>query len=205
MIMDLVFASRNADKKREIEKLFADPRINLLTMNEAGIEGQAEEDGDDITENALKKARYAQRARPDIWVMSDDTGLFIDALGGKPGKDAAVWAGKGATPLENRNLCLSLMQDKDDRRAVFRCVIVLISPEGREYLFKGALHGTLRREPVNVDARPSYPYSPIFEPDGESMVLSEMSIEYENRISHRGQAGGEAYLFLHNEVLSRVA
>ena len=150
-----------------------------------GILGAAVEDGKTLFDNAQKKARFAHR--PGLWSMADDTGIFIEALDGEPGVITARWLSAQAKTRETTEYCLHRMRNHTNRRAVFRTVVVLVHPDGKERCFAGHMHGTLLTAP-RVEPQPKMPFSPLFVPHGYTQSWAEMSVEDENKISHRGQA-----------------
>ncbi len=196
--MKVILSTRNPSKALQIQTLFEGSGIEVLTLAEAGMEGQGNETGDTIEENALIKARFAHE-HPDRpkghWVMSDDTGLYIKALGDEPGVNAANWYYEGAPAEETMAYCLTRMKDVFDRRATFRTVVSLIGPSGNDRRFYGEAHGVLLTKPRRAP-QPGMPYSPLFQPLGESKTWAEMDTEYENRISHRGRAFAQVRDFL---------
>lgn len=163
-------------------------------MDEAGVEGEAIEDGLTLEENATKKALYASQKAGGVWAMADDTGIFITALDGRPGIHAARWAGDVSTE-EIMRYCLNALDGASDRSAVFRTVVVIVSPEGNTHTFVGEVAGTLLESPRR-EPQPKMPYSPIFVPDGEQLSWAEMTTEQENAISHRGIAFRKVRAFL---------
>jgi XTP/dITP diphosphohydrolase len=170
--------------------------IDVLSLDDAGIQGEALEDGETLEANALKKARFAHE-KSGKWAMADDTGIFIDSLGGRPGIYAARWAGESASTAEITQFTLNQLKDVplEKRTATFRTVAAVISPDGSEHLFTGEVSGSIlpaeKKQP-----QPKMPYSGIFQPDGFDTVWAEMTIEEENQISHRGQAFSKVRKFL---------
>ncbi len=194
--MNIVLSTRNISKAEQIKAIFASSLINIQTLDEAGIKGDAVEDGGTLKENAFKKVVYAIAfAEKGSWVMADNTGIFIDALDGEPGIKSARWAGKGKSTEDIMRYCLKKMKGIENRRAYFETVVALISPEGKEYYFSGKLYGKLLEAP-RTDPQPSMPYSPLFLPNGHDKVWAEMTVEEENAISHRGKAFKQVLLFL---------
>ena len=182
--MNIVLSTRNPSKVEQIKAVFADVPILVLTLGEAGIEGEAVEDGATLEENAMKKALFAHR--PGEWSMADDTGLFIDVLDGRPGIHAARWAGDVSTD-EITQYTLKQLDGAQDRSAIFKTVVAVVSPEGEQRFFIGEVRGTILEAP-RVKPQPKMPYSPLFVPDGSNKVWAEMTTEEENAISHRGKA-----------------
>lgn len=184
--MEIILATRNPSKALQIQKVFSNSAVDVKTLDQIGIEGEAVEDGANLEENAFKKAWFAHERADGKWTMADDTGLFITALNGEPGIHAARWAGD-VTTEEITRYTLKRLEGISDRSAIFRTVVVAISPEGEKHAFTGEVTGRLA-EVQRVPPQPKMPYSPLFIPDGEEMCWAEMGTEYENRISHRGIA-----------------
>lgn len=194
--MNIILATRNPSKALQIQEIFNGSSVRILTMDEAGIVGEAYEDEDTtFTDNALKKAQYVRAQQPDAWVMADDSGICIDAYDGAPGVNTAYWAGRDATTEEITAFVIKQMEPHDNRAATFWCYVALIAPDGTETVFDGSIPGTLLRAP-RVPAQPKMPYSPLFVPDGYEKSWSEMTTEEENAISHRGIAFRKARAFL---------
>ena len=198
--MDIILATRNPSKAEQIRAVFPSPTFNILMLDEVGVIGDAVEDGTTLYENAQKKVLFAkgQVAKP-YWIMAEDTGLFITALGGKPGIHAARWAGDDATTEEILEYTLSKLAGKTDRTATFETVVVLISPEGQELTFSGKAPGVLLESP-RMKPQPKMPYSAIFVPDGSSKTWAEMTVHEENLISHRGKAFTQVIQFLETKL-----
>jgi len=191
--MKIVLSTRNPSKTEQIKAIFAESPITILTLAEAGIQGEAVEDGQTLQENALKKALFARR--PGCWAMADDTGLFIKALNGEPGIKAARWAGEKATSEQTIEYTLEALKGKIDRTAHFETVAALVSPEGKEYFFTGRVYGSILEAPKGK-VQPKMPYSSLFVLPVINKVWAEMTLEEENRVSHRGKAFRQAREFL---------
>lgn len=194
--MEIILATRNVSKAAQIKAVFAGSGITILTLDEAGIEGEAVEDGNTLEENAFKKVDHAAAQRPNAWIMADDTGIFIDALDGRPGIHAARWAGDVSTE-EIMQYTLNQLDGVpfEKRTAVFRTLAAVIDSEGNRYTFVGELHGKILEAPAK-ECQPHMPYSAIFLPDGHQKTWAEMSVTEENAISHRGKAFGQTRDFL---------
>lgn len=182
--LKIILSTRNPSKVEQIKAMFAGYPVTVLTLTEAGIEGEAVEDGATLEENAMKKALYAHQ--PGTWSMADDTGLYIDALDGRPGIHAARWAGDVSTDEITRHT-LKQLEGAEDRGALFKTVVAIVSPDGEEKYFDGDVRGVILDAP-RVPAQPKMPYSPIFVPEGSEKVWAEMATDEENAISHRGKA-----------------
>lgn len=194
-IMKIILATNNQSKAEQIRQIFEGSGLTLLTQNELGITGEAVEDGDTLEDNALKKCIYVwQRSATKQWVIADDTGIFTATEPEWPGVKSARWAGDVSTEDTMRRF-LHRMRGWPDRRATFRTSVVLVSPDQKYYAFSGECPGTVLESPQGRP-QPQMPYSSIFKPDASDKVWSEMGVEEENSISHRGIAFRKALDFL---------
>lgn len=187
----LVMATGNAGKVIEIQHILSSLSIPIVSASAVGVSGHAEEDGETLEENALKKARYIAHGI-HAWVVADDTGLFIDALKGEPGVRSARYAGNDASDDHIRDFILTKMSAVPDnlRSAHFTSVVALISPTGQEWTFTGTLAGRITRAPAGKP-RKHLPYDQIFISDGAAKTLAEYSDTEKNMISHRRKAFDE--------------
>jgi XTP/dITP diphosphohydrolase len=195
--MDIILSTRNPTKAIEIKTMLKEFNVNILTLSEAGIQGEAVEDGNTLEENAAKKIDYAglQLNNGAAWIMADDSGIFITALDGAPGIKAARWAGDEATTEEIIHYTLKQMDGIKDRSATFKTAIVLQSPDGKKLYFEGLTTGQLAESP-KANPKPAMPYTAIFSPDGTNKVLAEMTIEEQKGLSSRGKAVLQVVAFL---------
>jgi len=180
--MELVLASRNAHKVRELGALLA-PN-DVLALPE-GIE-LPPEDGDTYAENALVKARAGARntGRP---TLGEDSGIEVRALDGAPGIRSARYAGEEATDGQNLDKLLRAAEGLDDRAAAYVCALAFVAPGGEEVLFEGRCEGVLAERPRGEGG---FGYDPIFEPADAApgQTMAELPPERKNAISHRGRA-----------------
>lgn len=195
-VMRIILSTRNQTKAEQIKVLLRSLSTPVVTLEEAGIEGEAVEDGSTLEENATKKALFAWENRRE-WVIAEDTGLFIDALDGKPGVYPARWAGEHKTWDEIRDFTLEQLSGVPDhlRTAVFRTSVAVVSPIGGIEIFTGETKGVILSH-ARCATQPHMPYSAIYLPDGSDKVWAEMTIQETNDISHRGKAMREAAVFL---------
>ena len=193
--MKIVLSTNNPSKKEQAQAMFAGSGIQILSLEENGTPGAAVEDkdGGTLEQNAFKKAVFAHA--PGCWAMADDTGIFIDALDGRPGGRTADWSGDAKTTEEKTGWILEQLKDVANRSATFRTVVVVLTPSGNRHFFTGEVHGSILRT-ARCKPQPQMAYSPIFQPDGSKKVWAEMTIEEENAISHRGKAFCQARQFL---------
>jgi XTP/dITP diphosphohydrolase len=196
--MKVILATRNIGKASQIKALFKNSPVSIRTLTEAGIKGNAVEDGATLFDNALKKARFAnERAPSGSWVMAEDSGIFINALNGAPGILSARWVGEKASTEDIMRYCLKCLSGKSDRTATFETFVVAFAPDGTGHFFSASVRGRLLTAP-RVPPKPKMPYSSIFVPEGSNLTLAEMSMDQENEISHRGKAFRKVRVFLEN-------
>jgi XTP/dITP diphosphohydrolase len=181
----VLVSTRNAHKLVEIRQILG-PSFELLDLSFVPALGEVEETGTTFEENAALKA-LAASAHFDGWVLADDSGLEVDALGGAPGVYSARFSGEGATDVTNRALLLEKLATvpADQRSARFRCVIALA--RGGEVLahFSGAVEGVIIQSEQGAGG---FGYDPLFVPEGFGETFAELGAETKNRLSHRGRA-----------------
>ncbi|RMH31619.1 MAG: XTP/dITP diphosphatase [Nitrospirae bacterium] len=183
---DLVLATHNPHKKEELVALLADLPLTVHTLDEYPGAPVVEEDGETCLANATKKAEGIARYT-GILTLADDTGLEVDALGGRPGVYAARYAGEHATYEENwRKLLQELNGVPLERRtARFRTVVAIVSPDGEVSIVEGVLDGLIATEPQGTGG---FGYDPVFWVPSLGQTLAQLSLEEKNRISHRARA-----------------
>ena len=183
---ELVVASGNKGKLREIEALLHGHVEKLLSPADFADFPVVVEDGKTFAENAIKKARAAAEVtgRP---VLADDSGLVVDALDGRPGVWSARYAGETASDGDNNaRLLLELAAVPQEKRtAAFHCVIALCFPDGSCHTFDGELRGLILAAPRGDGG---FGYDPLFLVAEFGQTLAELSMTIKNRISHRGRA-----------------
>jgi XTP/dITP diphosphohydrolase len=185
--MRVVLATANPGKQREFATLLAPRGFELVLQSDLGIES-VEETGNTFEDNALLKAHHAAAAS-GLPALADDSGLEVDALGGRPGVWSARFAGLGATDEQN-NACLlaELEGVPDDRRtARYRCVLALVRSPGdtQPILAQGSWEGRIGHVPVGNGG---FGYDPYFIPTGLNCTAAELSSVRKNALSHRGAA-----------------
>jgi XTP/dITP diphosphohydrolase len=181
-MMELVFATNNAHKLREVCEIIGNSAF-VRSLREVDFEKEIPETADTLAGNAIQKARFVYEGTGHD-CFADDTGLEIESLGGRPGVYSARYAGEDCSFDDNIRKVLKEMEGVDNRKASFRCVICLIR-EGKEYLFEGRVDGIILGSRRGKDG---FGYDPVFLPDGYEQSFAEMSPELKNRISHRGEA-----------------
>ena len=182
----IVFATGNAGKIKEIRMIMEDTGMEVVSMKDAGIRVDIEENGQSYEENALIKARAVAAFTKDI-VMADDSGLEIDYLNKEPGIYSARYLGED-TPysVKNANLINRLEGVPDEERtARFVCAIAAVLPDGRELTTLATIEGRIGYEEKGLNG---FGFDPIFYVPEIGKYTAELSDEDKNRISHRGKA-----------------
>ena len=182
----IVFATGNAGKIKEIQMILADMGMEVLSMKEAGISIDIEENGKTYEENAMIKAR-AVAACTDAIVMADDSGLEIDYLNKEPGIYSARYLGED-TPysVKNANLIERLAGVPDEKRtARFVCAIAAVLPDGTELTTRATIEGRIDYEEKGSNG---FGYDPIFYVPQFGKTTAELTEEQKNQVSHRGKA-----------------
>ena len=184
--MLFTLATFNRDKVREFNRLFEGSEIEFMGISEFPGASVPSETGTSLVENARLKAEAAMRiaAMPAI---SDDTGLEVDALGGRPGARSARYAGPEAQDKDNVRVVLEQMQGvaHEKRGARFRTVLVACFPRGREIIAEGVLEGRIAIKPVGTQG---FGYDSMFVPIGYEQTFGEMDPATKHKISHRARA-----------------
>jgi len=186
----LVVASGNAHKTAEIRRILGDSVTSVEDLSGYPEIGEIEETGVTFEENAGIKALTVGRVLGDkTWILSDDSGLEVDALGGKPGVYSARYAGEGASDGQNREKLLEQMAGINSagqsRSARFRCVMVLARGGQKLAGFEGSVEGSIAG---SEQGEQGFGYDSLFIPDGYCETFGELSAEVKNRMSHRGRA-----------------
>lgn len=188
--MKLIFATHNTHKLEEVQSILGID-IELLSLDDLHCTEDIPETAETLEGNALQKARYIYDTYHQN-CFSDDTGLEIEVLGGKPGVYSARYAGEACHFEDNMNKVLQEMQNATNRNACFRSVIALIL-NGKEYLFEGKIEGEILTYKKGVEG---FGYDPIFQPAGYDITFAEMDIKDKNKISHRGRSMAKLIAFL---------
>lgn len=184
--MELVVATGNQGKLREIRRLLADAGVRVLSLADFPHLPEVEEDGETFAENARKKAQTVARLTGRL-TLADDSGLEVAALGGAPGVRSARYAGEGATDEDNNRKLLAALAavPREERGGAFVCVMALCDPGGDCRFFEGRLEGEILEAPRGEEG---FGYDPLFLLPGEGRTLAELPLEVKNALSHRGQA-----------------
>jgi XTP/dITP diphosphohydrolase len=173
--VNLVLASRNPNKLRELRQALPGWEIELLEVASDPVE-----DGATFFENARSKALHGRTyAQPEDWVAGEDSGIEVDALGGRPGVESARWAVDGVARL------LSELGGVEERRARYVCELVVLAPDGSERWGTGTLEGEIAYERRGSGG---FGYDPIFVPTGEAKTVAELGDAWKAEHSHRAQA-----------------
>ncbi len=180
----LVLATKNMGKIAEFRDLFDGVSVSLKSLDDFGPIPEVVEDGETFEDNAVKKARFTARVL-GFPAIADDSGLVVEALGGRPGAYSSRYAGEGATDLDNNRKLLKDMEGITDREAYFLCVLAIAVPRGPALIYEGKCEGVIARE---MSGGQGFGYDPLFYHPPSGKTFAEMSSEEKNRLSHRGKA-----------------
>ncbi|WP_024550814.1 XTP/dITP diphosphatase [Siccibacter turicensis] len=186
-MQNVVLATGNAGKVRELAALLADFGLDIIAQTELGVDS-ADETGLTFIENAILKARHAARIT-GLPAIADDSGLAVDALGGAPGIYSARYAGEEATDRQNLEKLLAALESvpDDKRQAQFHCVLVYLrhAEDPTPLVCHGSWAGVIARTPAGEGG---FGYDPIFYVPSVGKTAAELSRDEKSAISHRGQA-----------------
>ncbi|MGI5912833.1 MAG: XTP/dITP diphosphatase [Syntrophomonadaceae bacterium] len=186
MSNEILLATHNRNKIKEIEHILKDLDMKVLSLDDIKDIPAVEEDGDTFTANACKKAQLAA-IKTGYTSLADDSGLVVDVLGGQPGIYSARFAGEEADDAKNNQKLLQMMTmfNGEERKARFVCVIAISDPEGNIQTAEGECQGWIGYEERGTGG---FGYDPLFIPCGYNKTLAELGSEEKNMISHRAKA-----------------
>jgi len=190
----LLLATGNKYKLCELKSLLQGLPYEMVSPADIGINIKVDEVGRSLEENARLKATV-MAAESRLLSLADDSGLEVDTLDGKPGVLSARYAGENASDNDRVKYLLAQLKDVpwEERRARFRCVIAIATPEGHVKICSGECHGYITFEPRGERG---FGYDPVFYLPELGRTMAELPPEIKNRVSHRGQAAREAFSLL---------
>ena len=183
----LIVSSGNKGKIAEIKSILDELDINILSKDEVGLSDlEVIEDKDTLEGNAIKKALEIRKYRKDI-IISDDSGLFVDYLKGKPGVHSARYAGVDGDDTANNKKLLEELKDVslEKRNAKFKTVIAIVLENGNVETVVGECEGTITTQQRGIEG---FGYDPLFIPKGYDKTFAELDCRIKNNISHRKDA-----------------
>ncbi|MGN0375262.1 MAG: XTP/dITP diphosphatase [Butyrivibrio sp.] len=185
----MIFATGNMGKLREIKEIMGDIGEEIISLKEAGIDIDIEENGSTFEENAIIKARTIMEMTGQL-VLADDSGLEVDALNKEPGIYSARYMGKDTSyEIKNQNIIDRLKGvEGSDRSARFVCAIAAVFPNGETIVTRGTIEGIIADKPAGKNG---FGFDPIVYVPEYGMTTGEMDPEEKNKISHRGKALAE--------------
>lgn len=195
-IEKIIFATGNEGKMREVRMILGDLGIQAISMKEAGVTAEADENGRTFEENAIIKAKEIMEKTGEI-VLADDSGLEVDALGGEPGIYSARYMGYDTSYHIKNNSLIERLEGKtgEERSARFVCAIAACFPDGRVLTTRGTMEGQIGYEEKGENG---FGYDPVFYLPEYQCYSAELPLEEKNKLSHRGKA-----LRLMKEALQR--
>lgn len=182
----IIFATGNEGKMREVRMILQDLGVEILSLKEAGIAADVEENGATFEENAVIKATEIMKMCGEI-VLADDSGLEVDALNKEPGIYSARYMGHDTSyHIKNKSL-IDRLEGKsgEERNARFVCVIAAAFPDGRVFITRGTMEGQIGYEERGENG---FGYDPIFYLPEYGCYSAELPLEEKNKLSHRGKA-----------------
>jgi XTP/dITP diphosphohydrolase len=184
--LEVVIATRNSDKLREIRQILAPLGLRILALQDFPEVPEILEDGQTFAENAVKKAAVVAR-RTGRMAIADDSGLAVDALEGRPGVLSSRYAGEGATDPDRYHKLLQEMAGipPGQRGAAFLCAVAVVSPVGNVEVVEGECRGEIASSPRGTQG---FGYDPVFFIPELGRTMAEVEPEVKNRISHRARA-----------------
>lgn len=200
-VFDLVLATRNKGKKKELITLLSDLPVKILSLDDFPAAPEVVEDGETFRSNAVKKAVEIAKFTGRL-VMADDSGIEVDALGGKPGVHSARFASEKATDKDNNRKLLELMRQipEERRGASYRCAIAIATPEGLVDVVEGSCEGRIGVEEKGFHG---FGYDSLFVRLDYNKTFAELDPSIKNRISHRARALERARLVLEKMLSAR--
>ncbi len=184
--MKILFATGNADKMREIREILEGTGIEAVSLKEAGVSLEVEENGATFEENALIKARACMELTGEV-ALADDSGLEVDAMGREPGVHSARYMGRDTSyHIKNKSIIDRLEgKEGEERSARFVCAIAAAFPDGRVLTTRGTMEGRIAYEERGENG---FGYDPIFYLPEYGCCSAELPPEKKNELSHRGRA-----------------
>lgn len=181
-MIEIVLATRNSDKVREIRKILKGRKF--LSLKDFPEIPEIKEDGKTLEENAIHKAEVVAGFTGKT-ALADDSGLEVEALGGMPGVISARFAGENVSYTENNRKLLKLMSGNHKRSAKFRCIVAMARPGAKTIIREGVCRGRIANEPRGRDG---FGYDPVFIVSGLQKTFAELPESEKNSISHRAKA-----------------
>ncbi len=183
----IIVATGNAGKMKEFKEVLGDLDADIVSMKDAGIEEDVEENGTTFEENALIKARAIAKKATDAIVLADDSGLEIDYLNKEPGIYSARYLGHDTSYDYKNKVILEKLKDvpKEQRSARFVCALAAVFPDGKEVVKRATIEGEIGYE---IAGENGFGYDPIFFVPEYGVTTAELTMEQKNAISHRGKA-----------------
>lgn len=186
--MEIWIATGNKGKLEEYKLTLGKfPELQIFSQADLPHFTPRPEDGATFLDNARIKARSVKALKSEHWVLGEDAGLEVEGLNNLPGVHTARYAGPNARDSENVAKLLKMVQIRTaaNRKAQFKCVTVVLTPDNQEWIFEGTLKGTIS---TKVAGTLGFGYDPVFIPEGESKTLAELGPAYKIQKSHRAQA-----------------
>lgn len=183
---ELWISTTNQHKLNEFRNLIGQ-KVAIHSVGEIKNYHAPPETGATFTDNARIKAKTLKALKPATWVVADDSGLEVEGLNNLPGVHSARYAGEKASDAENVAKLLKMVQIRTpgNRKAAFKCVLVVYDPRGQEHVVEGSVSGTIS---MTARGKTGFGYDPVFIPDGQTQTYAELGPAVKNQTSHRAKA-----------------
>ncbi|MBD8048211.1 MAG: XTP/dITP diphosphatase [Clostridium argentinense] len=184
----LIIASNNNHKIQEIKEMLKDFSLEILSLKEAGIDIDVEENGTTFMENAMIKAKAIHNICKEDMVLADDSGLMVDALSGAPGVYSARYSGEHGNDIANNKKLINELKGVsfENRTAAFVCNMVLIVDDENIIKVEGKVEGKIKEQYIEI--KDAFGYDPLFYVESLGKTFAEVSSQVKNSMSHRGRA-----------------
>lgn len=203
-MLRIVIASNNKHKVQEIKHILRKRGAEVQSLAEAGYLGEIEETGETLAENALIKARAVRKKIKNAVIIADDTGLEVGYLAGAPGVYSARFAGPQCSFSDNNRKLMKIMKGvpQKDRGAIFRTVMAIIFPDGKEELAEGRVKGEIAVKSAGANG---FGYDPVFYLPKMKKTYAQLDLKQKNSVSHRQKAVKNAMKIIQKYRISPVA
>jgi len=200
MMKEVVLATRNKGKIKEFADLLGQVFEKIISLRDLGSLPDIIEDGKTFKENALKKARSVAKFTQKT-ALADDSGLEVEALGGRPGVFSSRYAGENAGDKENLEKLLKELNGITNRKARFVCNLALVFPDGQEIIVEGVCEGIILDEPRGEGG---FGYDPVFFLPDLNKTMAELTLQEKNLISHRSRAIKALIMYINGQNKNRL-
>ncbi len=198
-MIEIVIASNNRHKIEEINDVVKNKKVRIFTLKDVNFKGVLKENGETLLENARAKAKKVREKIKNKIIIADDTGLEVEYLAKAPGVYSARFAGERCSYEDNNKKLLKLLKGVkfNYRKAIFRTIIYIIFPDGKEYYTEGRVNGFIT---TKAKGKNGFGYDPVFYYPPLKKTFAELSTYEKNRVSHRSKAIKKAWKIIRSRI-----